>query len=125
MTDQEAFDTALFKLREQGVRSLRVEVPGALTMCVYRAPNGVKCAVGHLIPDEHYSPELEGNEVTRLPPELMNSVFAGVNPDLLADMQFVHDVHMPETKGAPLDRWEGRMKLLAEKFGLAYTAPKE
>lgn len=92
---------------------------------MYRGPNGVKCAVGHLIPDEHYSPKLEGVKVTHLPSELLRSVFAGVNPDLLEAMQFVHDSYLPDDRGAPLDRWEEQMKLLAEMFDLTYTAPKE
>ena len=29
------------------------------TTCRYRGPDGTKCAIGHLIADEHYGPHLE------------------------------------------------------------------
>ena len=31
--------------------------------CLYRGPNGMKCAAGHLIPDEMYYPEMEGEHI--------------------------------------------------------------
>jgi len=31
--------------------------------CMYRGPGGSKCAVGFLIDDAHYSPELEGKSL--------------------------------------------------------------
>lgn len=34
--------------------------------CRYRSPNGTKCAVGCLIPDELYTPEIEGAGVEAL-----------------------------------------------------------
>lgn len=40
---------------EQNERSVNVQ-----GNCMYRGPNGLKCAIGHLIPDELYSPEMEG-----------------------------------------------------------------
>lgn len=36
---------------------------GSTDRCRYRGPNGLKCAAGHLIPDEMYSPELEGEHI--------------------------------------------------------------
>lgn len=29
--------------------------------CQYRGPGGIKCAVGHMISDEEYSPKLESS----------------------------------------------------------------
>lgn len=54
MNRQEVFDTILAHLRQQG-RAATDEVGD----CMYRAPGGLKCAVGVLIPDENYHPELE------------------------------------------------------------------
>jgi len=50
MTRQEWFDTSVRGLRAQGGPSV-CEVSG---FCVYRGPEGRKCAIGFLIPDEKY-----------------------------------------------------------------------
>ncbi len=60
--------------------------------CLYRGPDGAKCAAGLLIPDSHYSPELEnvcpGSErIDKVLAELglaEHSLF-------LANLQTVHD----------------------------------
>lgn len=53
MNKQEAFDIIVPKLYEQGEAS-----KDGIT-CKYRNSFGYKCAIGHLIPDEFYSPEFE------------------------------------------------------------------
>lgn len=53
-TEKEVADYAISKLIEQGRQSLNND--GA---CVYRAEDGGKCAVGHLIPDEDYVPWMD------------------------------------------------------------------
>jgi len=53
MDKQLIFDTAVNGIREQGKRAIKD------TKCVYRAPDGCKCAVGHMIPDDKYDPRLE------------------------------------------------------------------
>lgn len=53
MTDQELFDRVAEHLLTQGKQAKQG------TTCVYRAPDGSKCAIGCLIPDEKYIPEFE------------------------------------------------------------------
>lgn len=54
-TQQEVFDAALRGLSSQGfVRSV------AGGVCAYRGSDGLKCSIGHLIPDEAYDPAIEG-----------------------------------------------------------------
>ena len=55
MTAQEAFDKAVAGVRAQGYQISMDEK----TNCVYRGPNGLRCAVGHLIPDELCQPAFE------------------------------------------------------------------
>jgi hypothetical protein len=43
------------KTDAQGARSV-----GSNGLCRYRGPNGLKCFVGHMIPDEEYHSGLEG-----------------------------------------------------------------
>ncbi len=53
MTNQEAFDYVAKALIAQGKKSVNGR------SCVYRSPDGCKCAAGHLITDEEYRPEFD------------------------------------------------------------------
>lgn len=57
MTRQEIFDTVATHLITQGRRAWTG------TNCMYLAPNGDRCAIGCLIPDDLYTPEMEGSGV--------------------------------------------------------------
>lgn len=50
------------KLVEQGEVSYS---SGGINRCMYRGPKGRKCAIGHLIVDEHYRKSFEGEGATR------------------------------------------------------------
>ena len=57
-TRQDLFDMAYAGLKKQGfAQSLDSHGHG---QCKYRGRGGLKCAVGHLIPDERYSSSFEG-----------------------------------------------------------------
>lgn len=45
-------------LIKQNAQSSYADAVG-ITLCQYRGPNGTKCAIGHLIPDEMYDPVFE------------------------------------------------------------------
>ena len=53
ITNQEAFDKSLKHLRVQGVRAV-----DSRESCMYRI-DGLKCAIGALIPDEKYDHDFE------------------------------------------------------------------
>lgn len=63
LTLQEIYDTSMTHLANQGVRSL--ENPCDPT-CLYRGPNGTKCAIGCLIADELYDLAIESKSVGNL-----------------------------------------------------------
>lgn len=87
MTPQEIFDTASIAVLKQGQRATRNE------LCVYRAANGLKCALGHLIPDEMYKKEMEGNgayTVVKKFPELPE--YLRTNIELVKHLQNAHDM---------------------------------
>lgn len=60
MTIQEVFDKAVRGLRDQGWRKASVGGDWISGACKYRTSSGLRCAIGHVIPDEKYSPKLEG-----------------------------------------------------------------
>lgn len=83
MTNQEAFDKIVARLMDGTGRAL--DEGGE---CMYRAPNGLSCAVGCLIPDEEYYPRIEG----LLADELINlNCLNKLNLYMLERLQFVHD----------------------------------
>ena len=61
MNRQAVFTQVRDHLLRQGERSWgdTGSVTGASTGCLYRGPDGLKCAIGCLISDEHYSRRIE------------------------------------------------------------------
>lgn len=114
VTQQETFDTVVAHLRGQNKKA----VDSATGECRYRASEGLKCAVGCLIPDEEYNSTLESCSIgslcheNRLPPSLRQHDFS-----LLADLQVIHDHYS-------VDAWEERFEDLAKECGLKYTKPE-
>ena len=66
LTNQEAFDAVLVHIRAQEYKPAR----GPYATCCYRAPDGKKCAVGCLIPDELYTPDFENVPAAEVHEEL-------------------------------------------------------
>lgn len=85
-TPQEIFNTVAMHLFTQGRRAVN-GFNG--NMCSYRAPNGDRCALGILIPDEYYSVGMEGvtvNGILHLLPKQLQP-----HDKLLIALQNVHD----------------------------------
>ena len=117
MNAQEIYNTVRDHLLKQGARSASAHG------CEYRNDDGLKCAVGCLIPDEMYSAErLEGRgvrseEVIRV---LKNAgvldgiVYSGHGDErlnMLDELQNIHDRKTP-------DVWAEHLNSVAAKYGL-------
>jgi hypothetical protein len=59
------FETAARGCFSQGKPSIQYDANGS-SVCLYRSPNGLKCAIGHCIPDELYGPSMEGKGLQSL-----------------------------------------------------------
>lgn len=111
MTKQETFDRVVQHLRQQAAKA--EDSNGG---CMYRTPDGKRCAVGALIPDELYRPAFEGfriggeNPVTALMEHLGHSL------PLLRDLQRLHD-------NGDVREWETELECVAKKHRLRYTPP--
>ncbi len=109
LTRQEIFTKVKTHLLKQGKKSWLF---GA---CAYRGEDGTSCAVGCLIPDELYSPNLEGEGVTSPAFDLLFERSSGWNVhfthrDLLLKLQYIHDNHPPRC-------WAMSLSRLAEQEG--------
>ena len=108
---QHTFDTIVEHLRKQGCKSA-----DAIGVCLYRGPNGLKCAAGILIPDDKYHLDMENKPcdldiVCKAIPEQYDIHIA-------SRMQNIHDSYPP-------CYWESKFKQLAERYNLTYKAPDE
>jgi hypothetical protein len=95
-TPEDLFRTVARHLFRQGCQSTLEKNP---TECLYRGPQGRKCAVGFLIPDSSYSSAMEGRGIDSLIED-----FGGVlpraildNSSLLNRLQHIHDSHSPSS----------------------------
>lgn len=125
-TAQETFDTVVNHLRQQGKRAVDPTLGGT---CLYRAPDGSKCAVGILIKDEEYFPSMELLGTVR---HLLKNDFVlpplrkrlGEHLSLLIALQDIHDGARDLTGQVLMNEWELRFQLLAEERKLVYTPPQ-
>ncbi len=88
MTAQEMFDKVWIGLKGQGFAAS----VDANNNCMYRSPKGLRCAAGHVLPDEMYTSNLEWkpcNEGTAR--DVFVSVVGAENIGILRECQFAHD----------------------------------
>lgn len=98
MQPQEIFDTVTRHLAKQGRRAVVKTEYGDLR-CVYRAPDGSKCAAGALLPDDSYDPEMEGAASRMLPGRFNVPGWFVTNTDLIQRLQDAHDLHWIDNQG--------------------------
>ena len=112
-TEQEVFDFVATHMFTQGVQAIGHNGPArSAPICLYRGPNGTKCAVGAMITDEEYDPSMEGYsacDLVYLKGVKVNDDIKA-NAELLDRLQTVHD--------AP-SNWESNDRM---KMALRYVA---
>jgi hypothetical protein len=113
MTNQEVFNRVWERAKDNRCAN------GPDGGCMYRNPDGLKCFIGHLIPDELYEAEMEGRTVRRLLEEYPNTFLAlgltGANLPLMQALQNVHDYRYPEM-------WERELRQIAIVYSLTVPA---
>ena len=92
--------------------------------CLYRGPDGMKCAVGYFIRDDQYHENLEGYDAKdeELYGPLASYLGKAPSPGqsaLLFDLQRAHDHYLK----CGLDYWASRMIEIAKQYGL--IVPKQ
>lgn len=116
---REIFTTVRDHLLKQGRRSEIVNPETGGAECRYRAPDGLKCALGCLIPDELYTPEIEGVSMPLRTSELVSSgrqklyeILGSPGDDemcLMRDLQAIHDTRLP-------DLWQSCLARVARDY---------
>lgn len=86
-TAQGIVDHVSAAIVEQGAPSQK-----ASGMCMYRGPNGRKCAAGHLIPDELYHEGLESIGWRTMDEEFYKACGLQHHSSMIWELQRCHDV---------------------------------
>jgi hypothetical protein len=110
MTAQEIFDTVVAHLRKQN--EVSVDDVG---VCKYRSDDGLKCAVGCLIDDDHYEPSMEGKTVEILIELGLLPEHLKPHKNLLIELQTIHDHDDP-------GNWESEFERVAECLNLYFDS---
>jgi hypothetical protein len=83
--------------------------------CLYRAPDGSKCAVGGIMPDEIYNPDMEteGLYSNQLEPfmEYAGEKYGIDQPWFFQDLQHIHD-------DKEVSDWENQFEIFAREHNL-------
>ena len=103
-------------LLTQGCRALK---DSSTHICAYRGKNGTKCAIGHLIPDENYKADMEGESAVTLLAKY--PLVLGRKPTdgmvtILTRCQGIHDNYYPKN-------WRENFRQLREFHISLLTAP--
>ena len=114
MNNQEAFTIVRRALLKQNAQSRKSD-----GHCAYRGNDGLKCAVGHLIPDTCYREEYDKRCISDDDPAwplaeiLEDGGILGFEGDLelLTELQDIHDTNSP-------DEWPRQFEIVAEDWGL-------
>jgi hypothetical protein len=128
-TKQQIFDQVARAIIAQGKPSVDN------TQCLYRAPDGCKCAAGHLIPDDEYDPDMENIQaswVAGRPPEdavgvvydrpistTLQKIVDETSIEFVNRLQSCHDIAADKSINVPfLEEYCRIMRVLAADMNL-------
>ena len=119
MNTKQMFYKAVNGVFEQGGRS------AAGNICRYRDPDGLKCAVGHLMDDKYYNPSAEGpfhpdTEPGRVLVASIGRFLSCAEVDMLQALQAAHDRWSQLSDKEFIPYFMEKCATLAEDYGLVY-----
>ena len=123
-TKQEVYDIVMDHLWHQNKQAGKQEPDLAYFSCLYRAPDGSKCAIGCLIPDELYDPVFESNDIDYMMDHINGDdqnqfySFLDRNHHLLMELQLVHDEYKSSHHGSFREYLIEASENIADQFGL-------
>lgn len=119
-TRQDTFDRVALHLLTQGQRSAIEETyregiyTGTIQHVMYRSPDGLRCAIGVLIPDSEYRDAFEGVPLEGVPLEDVVAECPSLQKHdliLMQELQCIHDVD-------DVDDWPAELCKTASTFDL-------
>jgi hypothetical protein len=109
LNNQQIFNKVAKHLLKQNKQSLLAFG----SVCAYKNPDGLKCAIGCLIPNQLYSPGMEEKSIRQIFKNSygLQALFKDESLDLLETLQNLHDMDKP-------NRWESGLRIIAKDYGL-------
>lgn len=114
--NQKTYDTVKAHLLTQGEQSMILLLRDDLRspVCAYRGDDARKCAIGCLIPDDKYKPEMDPSGIVSLlkahGSEILGE-YAKSDTELLVSLQRIHDGYDPSS-------WAEELAILAMELEL-------
>lgn len=116
MNNQEIFNKVYYHLITQGNASI-----SANGDCVYRGMNGMSCAVGCLISDEHYDSEIEGKSVMmESVQEILIKSGININNDTINLLFSLQEAHDDVLDSFGIEAFEECMIYIAKCYNLVF-----
>jgi hypothetical protein len=116
MNLQQIFSKGLAHLRAQGKPA--IDENGD---CLYRAPDGCKCFIGGLIPDDKYGPHIENGSASKV--RNLFDADPDIDGHILNAMQAqLHDAPAQDPDNF-MERVEAAAQNFAKQHGLEYRVP--
>ena len=110
MTNQEAFTISATHLLTQ--KKVALEMYNApFSTCQYHTVDGLKCAIGVLIPDTLYTASMEGLHISDVLKKFQLPELQQVDITLLRTLQRIHDSY-------DVGQWEQKLETTATYFNL-------
>lgn len=128
LSRQEIFTKAVVGLHSQGYAKSTDDNLGKGS-CAYRGHGGLRCAVGHLIDDAHYSDEFEGytpgdklseHERQARQQSLLDTALAAAGVDLVADRQWLTSLQGCHDNADSAADMRNRLCVFATREGLTF-----
>lgn len=128
-TFQTVFDHVVTALAKQASKALDPDsrLSNGSNACLYKAPDGKKCAFGHLLSDDRYDTKMEGLHCSNIIREYfsdeeliqLQSIWHPTSltdhglsiMDLCSALQSIHDKR-------PVNQWESYFNHIAKGYGL-------
>jgi hypothetical protein len=124
MTNQELFDKVYLGIIQQGGPSIDFDTE----KCLYRGPNGRKCAAGQVLLDQYYNKDMEGVIIGYgdfIDNGLISSGLSPNNINFLKLLQSVHDNSASNATYSDQDKdkffletFKNAMESLAQEYNL-------
>lgn len=114
---QPLFDRMVAGLRAQNWKK-STQSPTSKT-CAYRNPNGLKCAVGHILDDEDYDPAMEEIEVHYLPKHVLEKILGDPDPSE-RQYEFLNACQLAHDYATLQDPMETRLRRVATQYNLEF-----
>jgi hypothetical protein len=93
--------------------------------CLYRGPNGTKCAIGCALPDELWDEAINSDAYSSLmTQEAIRDFFSDVDVEVAVGLQAAHDTWSPDIGDGPFTEYmEEELRRLAAAYSLEVPAP--